>query len=76
MFRIKHWKIHNICNSNRKRSYTSEFHEDFIENYNEESDEGHFLKDDVPSLENLHELRNDLPFLPERIKIEKLKACY
>ena len=55
---------------------TSEFHEDFIENYNEESDEGYFLKDDVPSLENLHELRNDLLFLPERIKIEKLKACY
>ena len=55
---------------------TSEFHEDFIESYNEESDEGHFLKDDVPSLENLHELRNDLPFLTERIKIEKLKACY
>ena len=55
---------------------TSEFHEDFLENYNEESDEGYFLKGDVPSLENLHELRNDLLFLPERIKIEKLKACY
>ena len=41
---------------------TSEFHEDFIENYNEESDEGYFLKDDVPSLENLHGLHNDVPF--------------
>ena len=31
-----------------------------------------FLEFDVQYLEKLHELHNDLPFLPERMKIEKL----
>ena len=44
---------------------TSQFNEDFIKNYNEESDEGYFLEVDVQYLEKLHELHNDLPFLPE-----------
>ena len=46
--------------------------EDFIKNYNEES-QGYFLEVDVQYLEKLHELHNDLPFLPERMKIEKVK---
>ena len=45
----------------------------FIKNYNEESDEGYFLEVDVQCLEKLHELHNDLSFLPERIKIEKVE---
>ena len=49
---------------------TSQFNADFIKNYNGESDEGYFLEADVQYLEKLHELHNDLPFLPERIKIE------
>ena len=52
---------------------TYQFNEDFIKNYNEESDEGYFLEVDVQYLEKLHELHNDLPFLPERIKIEKVE---
>ena len=52
---------------------TSQFNEDFIKSYNEESDEGHFLEVDVQYHEKLHELHNDLPFLPERIKIEKVE---
>ena len=52
---------------------TSQFNEDFIKSYNEESDEGYFLEDDVPYLEKLHELQNDIPFLPERMKIEKFE---
>ena len=52
---------------------TSEFNEDFIKNYNEESYEGYFLKVDVPYLEKLHELYNGLPVLPEKTKIGK--AC-
>ena len=44
-----------------------------MKEYNEESDEGYFLEDDVQYLENLHELHNYLPFLQERIKIEKVK---
>ena len=45
----------------------------FIKNYNENSDEGYFLEVDVQYLERLHELNNDLPFLPERMKTEKAK---
>ena len=47
-----------------------------IKNYNEESHEGYFLKVDVQYLEKLHTLHNDLPLLPERMKIEKFeKTC-
>ena len=42
-----------------------------LKNYYEESDEGYFLEVDVQYPQNLYELHNDLPFLPERIKIEK-----
>ena len=52
---------------------TSQFNEDYIKNYNEESDEGYFLEVDVQYIKKLHELHNDLPFLPERMKIEKFK---
>ena len=51
---------------------TYQFKEDFIKNYNEESDEGYFLEVDVQYLERLHELHNDLTFLSERMKIEKV----
>ena len=51
---------------------TSQFDENFIKNYNEESDEEYFLEVHVQYLENLHDLRNDLPFLLERMKIEKV----
>ena len=51
---------------------TSQFNEDFIQKYNEESDEGYFLEVDVQHSKNLHKLLNDLPFLPERMKIEKV----
>ena len=52
---------------------TSQFNEDFIKNCNEKSDKGSFLKVDVQYTKNLHELHNDLPFLPERMKIEKVE---
>ena len=52
---------------------TSQLIEAFIENYNEESDEGYFLEVDVQYLEKLHELRSYLPFLPESMKIEKVR---
>ena len=52
---------------------TSQFNNYFIKNYNEDSDKGHFLKVNVKYLEKLHELHNDLSFLPERIKIEKVE---
>ena len=52
---------------------TSQINEDFIKNYNEESDEGYFLEVDVQCLKNLLELDNDLPFSLERMKIKKFK---
>ena len=52
---------------------TSQFNEDFKRHYNEESDEEYFLEDDVQYLKKLDHLHNDLPFLPERMKIEKLE---
>ena len=51
----------------------SQFNEDFIENYNEERDEGYLLEVDVQYLEKLHELLNDLPSLPAIMKIEKVE---
>ena len=50
-----------------------QFNKDVIENYNEDSDEGYFLEVNVQYPENLHNLHNDLPFLPERMKIEKME---
>ena len=54
---------------------TSQFNEDFIKQYNEESDEGYFLEVDVQYLEKLLNFHNDLWFLPERMKIENW-TCY
>ena len=47
------------------------FTEDFIKNYDEDSDIGYNLEVDVEYPRKLHKLHNDLPFLPERIKINK-----
>ena len=51
----------------------SKFNENFIKSYNEKSNERHFLVVDVQYSEHLHELHNDLPFLPEIKKVEKIK---
>ena len=45
----------------------------FHKNYNEESDEEDFLEVDVQYFEKLHELHNELTFLPKIMKIEKDK---
>ena len=42
-----------------------------MRSYNDESYEGYFIEVDVQYLENLHNLRNDLP---ERMKIEKFES--
>ena len=54
----------------------SKLDEQFIKNYNENSDKGYILEVDVEYIKNLHKLQNDLPFLPERMKISKFaKLC-
>ena len=52
---------------------TLQFNEDFKKSYNDDNDEEYFLEVDVQYPENVHSLYNDLPFLPERIKLEKLE---
>ena len=47
--------------------------ENFIENYNEESDEEYFVEVDVHFLEKLHDLYNYLQILLERIKFENVE---
>ena len=49
-----------------------QLNKDFTKNYNEEKDERYFLEFDVQYPENLHNLHSDLPFLPERMNIEKI----
>ena len=80
---IQYWDVNNLygwtmlerlpLNNFEWMKDTSQFNEDFIKNYNDESDEGYFLEVYVQYLEKLHELHNDLPFLPERMKIEKFE---
>ena len=50
----------------------SDFDQGFIISYNEKSKEGYFIFD-IQYLKNLQNIRNDLPFLPERMNIEKVE---
>ena len=80
---LKYWDVSNLygwsmsqkfpVNKFEWREETSQFNEDFIKNYNEESDEGYFLAGDVQYPEKLHEPHNGLTFLPERKKIKKVE---
>ena len=45
--------------------------EEFIKNYDEDSYKGYILEVDVEYPKNLHDLRSDLPFVRERMKINK-----
>ena len=47
--------------------------EEFIKNYNEDDKKGYILEVDVKYPKKLHDLHSDLPFLPERMEINKCK---
>ena len=47
--------------------------EEFIKNYNEKDKKGYILEVDVKYPKKLHELHSDLPFLTERMEINKCK---
>ena len=44
---------------------------DFIKNYDEDSDKGYIFEVNVEYPKNLHDLPSNLPSLPERMKINK-----
>ena len=81
--RYQYWNVNNLygwvrfqkfyVNSFEWIKHTSQFNKDFIKNLNEEKDERYFLEFDVQYLEKLHKLYNNLPFLPERMKIEQVE---
>ena len=51
----------------------SMFTEDFIKSYDEEGDIGHLLFVDIEYPKTLSMLHSDLPFLPDRMKVIKVK---
>ena len=51
----------------------NEINEDFIKNYGATNDKGYILEVDVKYPKRLHELHSDLPFLSERMEVNKCK---
>ena len=47
--------------------------EDFMKNYNENDNKGYIFEVDVKYPKRLHELHSDLPFLSERMEVNKCK---
>ena len=76
---LRYWDVNSLygwamsqklpVNNFERIKDTFQFNEDFIKGYNEESNEGYFFEVDAQYRENVHEIHNDLPFLPERMKI-------
>ena len=81
---FQYWDINNLYGSAMSQKllvknfkwvkYISKVNESFIKIYNKESNKGYFLENDVQYPENLNIFHNDLPFLPEGMKSEKLKS--
>ena len=51
----------------------SRFNKEFIKNYHDDSNKGYILEVDVKYPKNIPGLHEDLPFLPDRMKIGKCK---
>ena len=70
---LKYWDVNNfygwamslklLRNNFKWVEDISEFDESFLKSYNDESDEGNFLKVDIQYLKHFHNFHNDLPFL-------------
>ena len=50
---------------------SNKINEEFIKNYNENDIKGYILEVDIKYPKRLHELHSDLPFLSERMKVNK-----
>ena len=59
--------------SSLERSAKHVINEEFIKNYNENDKKGYILEVDIKYPKKLHDLHSDLPFLPERMEINKCK---
>ena len=80
---LQYWNVNNLCGWAISQKLSGNhfewiedtflFNEDVTKNYNEESDEGYFFEAGVEYFEKLYELHNDLPFLLERMKFEKVE---
>ena len=77
----KYWDVNNLYSwaitqklpaNNFEGIEDSQFNKDFIIKYEKESDKGYFFEVYVQYPEKLHERDNDLLFLPQRMKIEKV----
>ena len=67
-----------LVNGFKWAKHLSKFNEIFIRNYNENSDIGYFLEVDIDYLKKFFNgivftLHKDLPFLPERKKVNKVE---
>ena len=51
----------------------NEINEEFIKNYNKNDNKDYIFEVDLRYLKGLHKLHSGLPFLPERIEIDKCK---
>ena len=60
-----------LVNSFKWKQNMLKFNEEFIRNYDEDSNKVYILEVDVEHPKDLHDLHSDLPFLPERMKINK-----
>ena len=56
-----------------KQQKLSKFNEDFIKTYDEDNNTGYFLEVDIEYPKTLFNSHKDLPFLPERKKVEKVE---
>ena len=61
-----------VSNRQKNQDY-QRFNEIFITNYDENSNKGYFLEVDVDYPKKLFDLHKDLPFLPERKKVNKVE---
>ena len=52
---------------------SNEINEEFIKDYDENTNKGYILEVDVKYPKRLHELHSDLPFLSERMEVNKCK---